>query len=79
MVQAGTSQVREQCDKKLRLAHLYNTYAAQYSRSVQILHKRVGVVSKAGYDELVRSTEEARAICEKARRLLEGHVAEHGC
>ena len=74
-----TSRVQEHCDEKMRLARAYDVYAAQYSRSVKILYKRMGVLPKSGYNELLRSTEEARALCEQARQALESHVAEHGC
>ena len=80
MVATGATQARRaHCDEKLRLAHEYNTYTAQYSRSVKLMHQRIGVSSRLACGDVLRSTEEARELSEKARQALDHHLSEHGC
>ncbi len=69
----------EACSEKLRLASEYRVYAAQYSEAVKNLQKRMGVLSKAGYDDLLIASEASRDRAEKARLALNLHVHEHGC
>ena len=69
----------EPCSEKLRLGTDYQAYAAQYSRAVKTLREQMGVLSKAGYEDLLRYTEEAREHAEKARLALSQHTREHGC
>ena len=70
---------REACREKLRLASEYGECAAQYSDAVKTMQQRMGVLSKTGYNELLRSAEEARERAEKARLALSRHAQEHGC
>jgi hypothetical protein len=79
MGMTSAAQSPQPCTEKRRLAGEYRTYTDQYNRSVKALHQRTGVLQKAAYRELFRSTEQARALSEKARRDLERHIAEHGC
>jgi F0F1-type ATP synthase membrane subunit b/b' len=75
----GARPQGQACSEKLNLATDYQTYAAQYSRAVKTLREQMGVLSKAGYEDLLRYTEEAREHAEKARLALNQHTREHGC
>jgi hypothetical protein len=75
----GAHPKGETCSEKLRLASEYGLYAAQYSRTVETLHQRMGVLSKVGYEELLRSTEQARQQAERSRLALNLDTKEHGC
>ena len=75
----GARPQSEACSDKVRLATDYQSYATQYSRAVSTLRQRMGVLSKAGYEDLLRSAEEARELADKARLALNQHTHEHGC
>ena len=67
------------CDHKMQLAHNYSIYADQHARAVKALRQRMGIVPERDYSDLLRATEDARELSEKARLALEKHTAEHGC
>jgi len=63
----------------MQLAHDYSVYADQYARAVTALRQPMGIVPKRDYSDLLRATEDARSLSEKARLALEKHTGEHGC
>jgi len=67
------------CPERITLLHEYNQATAAYAQAVDQLHKRIGVSSKAEYENLKQSSEEARSTAERARTRLKEHVAIHGC
>ena len=76
----GTQLAREEgCEFKERLFREYTTATADYSRAVQVLQRRLGVLSKLEYERLREFSETARTKSESARLLLDRHVSEHGC
>ena len=52
---------------------------ADYSRAVQLLAERTGSVSKGEYARIRGDSEKARKKAEAACRMMDLHVAEHGC
>ena len=76
----GTQRAREEgCEEKDRLLREYTTATADYSRAVQVLQRRLGVLSKSEYERLREFSETARIRSESARQLLDRHVTQHGC
>ncbi len=76
----GTQPAREEsCEEKERLLREYTTATADYSRSVQVLQRRLGVLSRTEYERLREFSETARKKSESARLTLDGHVTQHGC
>jgi hypothetical protein len=67
------------CEEKDRLLREYNFATADFSRAVQVLHSRIGVLTKEEYQRVQRFSEESRLRSEKARLELERHTSEHGC
>ena len=63
----------------LLLLRTYQTVTAEYSRSLEVINKRLGHLTKAEYHELRRSAETARLQSEMARLAMEQHLQEHGC
>jgi hypothetical protein len=76
---AATPASEIPCKEKDRLMRLYIVAASDYSRAVQLLQRRAGVMEKADYDELRGFAEEARKTADEARAALDRHTAEHGC
>jgi len=76
----GTQPAREEsCEVKDRLLREYTTATADYSRAVQVLQRRLGVLSKTEYERLREFSETARTKSESARLALDAHVRNHGC
>ena len=67
------------CAEKTRLVSEYHTKTSEFSRTVGILNKRMGVMTKDQYDRIREFTELARVQSENARFELERHIKEHGC
>jgi hypothetical protein len=76
---AATPASEISCNEKARLMRQYNVAASDYSRAVQLLQRRAGVMKKADYDELRGFAEKARKTAEEARAALDRHTTEHGC
>jgi multidrug resistance efflux pump len=67
------------CEEKDRLTRAYSSAASDYSRAVELLQKRSGVMSKQDYENIYNFVERARKQVEHARAALEKHTAEHSC
>ena len=67
------------CPEKARLLEAYTAATSDYSRTLDTLRLRIGVLSKGEYTALRRSVERARTASEHARSVLESHIKEHGC
>jgi hypothetical protein len=67
------------CPERITLLGEYNYATAAYAQAVERLQRRIGVSSRYEYEELKRSSEQARSTAERARNRLEEHVARHGC
>jgi len=63
----------------MRLLRVYQITLADYSRAVQVLSARLGVMSKDQYTAIREYSEKARSLSEAARAAMYAHVAEHGC
>ena len=68
-----------ECSEKCRLADESRIAAADYSRTVQVLTERSGVMSIEEYTRIREFSEQARGKSEAARAALNRHIAEHGC
>ena len=72
--------VPESCSEETRLRHEYRAAVSDFRRIVEFLNARIGVISKAEYERLRRSAEQARLRSERARNELEQHLDRHsGC
>ena len=71
--------VEDYCEQKRRLLADYDAATAAFSGLVSTLNRQIGTSSRAAYEELRRSVDEARVRSEQARLALESHVAQHGC
>jgi hypothetical protein len=69
----------ELCAEKDLLLREYDAAASDFSRAVQVLRTRLGVLSKGEYEKLREFSEQSRLRSEKARLALEAHIADHGC
>jgi len=80
MQEKYTESDRERpCDKKEGLFRDYIASTTDYGRCVQMLQKRLGVLSKTEYEKLRRFSEQTRHKSEEARTALDRHVKEHSC
>ena len=71
--------VKQPCEEKQALLIEYQKATARYSAAVKHLSARIGVISRAEYDELHRSTERARHASGDALDRLDRHRADHDC
>jgi hypothetical protein len=67
------------CTEKARLLRAYQQATQVHSASVGTLVQRVGSVSPTQYERLSKSAKKARHVANDARRLLDLHIAQHGC
>lgn len=67
------------CAEKANLVAQYKITTAAYAHSVTELERTVSTSDKAGFDDLIRLTLDARTSSNNARHNLQNHVAEHGC
>ena len=67
------------CEDQIFLVANYGAAVAAYYASVVQLEQGVISGSVKIYAERRRATEDARLICEAARRELDDHVLAHGC
>ena len=70
---------KQPCEERLRLEDQYRARTNEYSRSVDVLQKWLGMLKKQDYKEIREAMERARNGAERAKLALERHVAEHGC
>lgn len=66
------------CDQRRTLAEAYQLTVDSYARSVEELRDRTSVPQEE-YKMLWALADAALAECQLALRLLNAHVAEHGC
>jgi hypothetical protein len=69
----------ESCPTKKALLTAWHRAAEVYSKTVSELTHRIGVLSKAEYEEFKREAENARARSVEAQANLDLHIHEHGC
>ena len=67
------------CPDKANLVAQYKITTAAYAHAVVELERSVQTSNKAGFDDLIRLTLDARTSSNNARHNLQNHVAEHGC
>ena len=67
------------CPEKVNLVAQYWSTTEVYSYAVSELERSVLTSDKAGFDDLIRLTLDARRLSNDARKDLKKHVAEHGC
>jgi hypothetical protein len=67
------------CEEKIQLVANYGVAVARYYYAVSELERGMVTGSRELFDELRRSTEEARTMCETARKELDDHVLADGC
>ncbi len=66
------------CEYKIRLLKAYSLAFADSDRATKVLSSFVGVLSGPEYKEIRVYVEESRGMMDKARALLDTHLAEHG-
>jgi len=79
MTTGAEPRVESACPEKANLLNEYDTAAAEFSRTVTVLNRRMGIMSREDYVRILRFSEQARIRSEQARLALERHVNEHGC
>ena len=67
-----------QCDDRASLLEKYTQAAASYQESVQKLRDGHDLPDME-FILLCKLAQGAREICERARRALDSHIAEHNC
>ncbi len=67
------------CSEKAAVMRKYEAYVAQHARLVRDLTQKTGIIGHAVFRAEFAAREQARRLCESARRELEAHVAEHKC
>jgi hypothetical protein len=67
------------CAEKRLLLDGYKVATGAYGHAVRELHAKMGTTDWAAYDELRKIAEDARHQSERARRVLEQHIWDHGC
>ena len=67
------------CTEKPRLLREYEDLVRLYDCAVKQLLLRTSIVGLDRYNELKKAANDAHNACEKARRSLDRHTAEHGC
>ena len=70
---------QEDCSEKSHFLRDYQIALADYSRAVQVLSVRSGVMSKDQYSAIRDFAEKARARSEAVRSGLYRHLQLHGC
>jgi hypothetical protein len=67
------------CDVKRQLLTAYQKATAAYSQAVAELARKIGIVSKANYNELALASQKARRLSADTLEALDAHTDEHGC
>lgn len=67
------------CQEKARLVQDYQNATEAHSSAVRALVHMVGLASQNQYQALSKAAERTRHTANDARRLLDAHVAQHGC
>jgi hypothetical protein len=67
------------CSEKVKLTAQYRIATEAYSFAVFELERSVQTSNKAGFDDLIRLTLDAREVSNNARKDLQKHIAEHRC
>jgi hypothetical protein len=67
------------CAMKKDLGDVYRAATAEYNRTVAVLTRRAGVLSREQYHSIRAASERARLRAESARVALDSHILEHGC
>jgi hypothetical protein len=67
------------CQEKSTLLSAYQQATLKYSEAVTQLNQNIGICAKDRYDVFYRVAQEAGQFASDARKLLDKHVAAHGC
>jgi hypothetical protein len=67
------------CSRKVRLVADYAAAVAAYNCALGELEQAMITASKEIYLRHRRGADEARSVCEAARKILDDHVAAHDC
>jgi hypothetical protein len=67
------------CPEKVNLVTRYRIKTAAYSYAVSELARYVSRGNEAGFNDLLRLTQDTRRLSNDARENFERHVSEHGC
>jgi hypothetical protein len=74
-----TATSKGPCPEKARLLRAYQQATQVHSATVSTLVQTVGTVSGTQYERLSKSAKKARHVANDARRMLDIHIAQHGC
>jgi hypothetical protein len=67
------------CPEKVRLVAAYLHATSSHQRSVELLNRFVGTLSKEQYDDIRHCAEQERVKVDQTRVAFEAHILEHGC
>jgi hypothetical protein len=67
------------CEEKARLVEDHSLKALAYARAARTLNKKRGTTPDPEYARLKLAVSESKAESKEARRLVQQHIAEHGC
>jgi hypothetical protein len=76
---SAASRGISECAEKRRLIEIYEAATREFSRTLTVLTRRMGVLLREEYDEIRAAGERARLRSEEARLQMEKHIAEHNC
>jgi hypothetical protein len=77
--EAAAAALDTACDAKARLTRVFVVASSDYTRALQVLNLRAGVMKKLEYDKLRGYSESVGRTAEETRTALHRHTAEHGC
>jgi hypothetical protein len=72
-------QPEKECEEKARLMNELASATNEYNRTVGLLNRSRGVLSKVEYDSIRLFVEKARKRTEAAHLAVDQHIIVHGC
>jgi Na+/phosphate symporter len=80
LARAPLSVVSEACAEKVQLMHENEKAIEEYYRTTaRTLECYRATSSTPDYEKLAQAVEEAKRFADTTRRVLQRHVADHGC
>ena len=70
-------QAEKECEEKVRLMDEYAAATAEFSRTVNVINRKMGLLPRFDYYCIRNFIEAARRRSDAARLALEEHVREH--
>jgi hypothetical protein len=67
------------CEQRARLDREHSQAQARYQAAREALDGRIGTSSREEFLSLTHAIDQARLALDRARRLLDRHIQEHGC